>query len=67
MSKAVTYFAFITDIYFAEASWPEIANAVKQRRQRTWLRSPFQIWRVVGDRLERRYVAQEIESERDAE
>lgn len=61
VNDSVTYFTFITDHYFTEASWPEILNAARRRRE--WSRKgPFQIERVVGERVERTYVREEIEA-----
>ena len=60
--KEVTYFSFVTDKHFAEASWPEIMGAIEWRKLRPGWDSPFGIERVVGKRIERTYTREEIEA-----
>ena len=63
VDEEVTYFTFITDVYFAEASWPEIlaANGLRKRWP-VFRKPPFSIERVVGGRVERTYTREEIEA-----
>lgn len=61
--EEVTYFTFITDVYFAEASWPEILAANGLRKPWPVFRKPpFGIERVVGGRVERTYTREEIQA-----
>lgn len=61
--EEVTYFTFITHVYFAEASWPEILASNRLRKR--WYvfgEPPFSIERVVGGRVGRTYTREEIEA-----